>query len=231
MQAHRGYCVNGAPENSLSSIIAAFELGYEMAEFDVRLTADNVCILFHDSMLKNIKIRNMPLQTIRSQIEITTLQDVFEWLVKTRNFKLNIEIKSRDVVQFALEKQVAALIRKFGLERRVLVSSFNPFSLYKIRMFCPKVYRAILLTLGKDHGNNIFTRSLLLNYLCRPHILNLRFADYSERFRILAKTIPVVLWTVNDLRDYRRVETEIHGIISDVIKPADLKAEHDAEIH
>ena len=126
---------------------------------------------------------------------------------------------------------MALLIRRFQLEKRVLVSSFNPFTLAKIRIFCPTVYRAILLTRGDDFGNNFFTRSLILNALCSPHMLNLRYSDYSEKYRIIAQKVPVVLWTVNDLAFYRKVESEIFGIISDEITPANLKVARDAEVH
>lgn len=231
LQSHRGYCVDGAIPNTLGSLQAAHALGYEMAEFDVRLTSDKVCILFHDSTLNGLEIKKTGLQTLRNHSTISTLEEVFEWFDSVKNFKLNIEIKSRDIVDFELEKHVAHLIGKFHLQKRVLVSSFNPFSLYKIGLFCPTVYRAILLTLGADHGNNFLTRSLLLNFLCRPHMLNLRFSDYSEKYRLIAQKVPVVLWTVNDLAFYRTVENEVFGIISDEITPANLKVVQDAEIH
>lgn len=231
LQSHRGYCLSGASQNSLESVKTAYNMGYQMAEFDVRLTADRICILFHDSYLGNKKIRRTTLKELRSQIAVSTLEEVFVWFVETKNFKLNIEIKSRDIFNFGLEKKIAGLISLFKIEDRVLISSFNPFSLYKIRLFCPDVFRAILLTLENDHGNNIFTRSLSLNYLCRPHILNLRYSDYSEKFKELAKTVPVVLWTVNDLSYFKKIAFEIHGIISDVITPEDLKEVDNAEIH
>ena len=230
LQSHRGYCVDGAIPNTLASIKAAYALGYEMAEFDVRLTADNSCILFHDSDLNGMKINTSTLQTLRNHITISTLEDVFEWFSSVKQFKLNIEIKSRGIFNFTLEKEVARLIRNFNLEKRVLVSSFNPFTLSKIRTFCPTVYRAILLTLSEEHGNNFITRSLVLNFLCRPHMLNLRYSDYTEKYRVLAQKVPVVLWTVNDLAFYRAVQTKVHGIISDEITTANLKAVHDAEI-
>ena len=231
LQSHRGFLLGGAQQNTLASVKAAYELGYEIAEFDVRLTADNICILFHDSDLNGVKIKLNTLATLRAQTGISTLEEVLGWLTTVNNFKLNIEIKSRDVFEFELERCVSALIRKFRLEKRVMISSFNPFSLYKIRMFSPKVYRAILVTLGNDHGNNIFTRTLSLNFLCRPHMLNLRYSDYSDKFRLLAQKVPVVLWTVNDLAFYHQVKSEIHGIISDDITPAALKEIPHAQIH
>lgn len=230
LQSHRGYWVDGIVPNTLTSIQAAYELGYEMVEFDVRLTADKVCILFHDNNLKEMKIKTSTLQSLRNNLTISTLEEVFEWFSSVKKFKLNIEIKSREIIDGALETEVVRLIRKFNLEKRVMVSSFNPFTLYKIRTLCPTVYRAILLTLSEEHGNNFFIRSLLLNFLCRPHMLNLRFSDYAEKYQLLAQKVPVVLWTVNDLAFYRAVETKVHGIISDEITPDNLKVVHDAEI-
>ena len=103
------------------------------------------------------------------------------------------------------------------------MSSFNPISLFKIRIFCSQVRRAILLTYEKGHGNNFLTRSLVFNYLCLPHILNLRYSDYSERFKNLAKKIPVILWTVNEKSIDLKNKNEIHGIITDSVIPKDLE--------
>lgn len=48
--AHRGYW-REAPENSLAAIEAAINLGVDMVEIDIRLTADSVPILMHDTSL------------------------------------------------------------------------------------------------------------------------------------------------------------------------------------
>ena len=47
---HRGAAAH-APENTLSSIRTAAGLGATWVEFDVKLTADGRCIVFHDDML------------------------------------------------------------------------------------------------------------------------------------------------------------------------------------
>ncbi len=47
---HRGACAH-APENTLASFRAASELGADMWELDVRLTADGVCVVSHDDDL------------------------------------------------------------------------------------------------------------------------------------------------------------------------------------
>lgn len=206
-------------------------MGYQMAEFDVRLTFDDVVILFHDNHFKNKIINRTSYQELNSLTSITTLEELMIWFAKAENFKLNIEIKSRDILNYKLEMKVCEIIKKFNVENRVLVSSFNPLSLFKIRIFCSSVRRALLLTFKKEGGNNIFIKSLVFNILCRPHMLNLRYEDYSKRFRKIAKKVPVVLWTVNDLDIYKKFKNEIHGIISDTIIPSDMKEVHHAEIN
>lgn len=50
LQAHRGVSYD-APENTLSAFRLAKEQGYDLVEFDVRFTKDNVPILYHDSVV------------------------------------------------------------------------------------------------------------------------------------------------------------------------------------
>jgi len=47
---HRGACGH-APENTLASIAKAAELGTQWVEFDVMLSRDDKCVLFHDDKL------------------------------------------------------------------------------------------------------------------------------------------------------------------------------------
>lgn len=49
--AHRACWADGAPENSLAAIEACIEMGADVAEIDVVLSADGVPVLFHDSDL------------------------------------------------------------------------------------------------------------------------------------------------------------------------------------
>lgn len=48
LEAHRGLCTD-YPENTLSAMRAAVKLGYGMIELDPRFSADNRCVIHHDS--------------------------------------------------------------------------------------------------------------------------------------------------------------------------------------
>lgn len=50
LEAHRGVS-NEYPENTLAAFRAAKKLGYGMIELDTKFTADNICVMLHDSSL------------------------------------------------------------------------------------------------------------------------------------------------------------------------------------
>ena len=50
LQAHRGVCTE-APENTMAAFRLAVAQGYDIIEFDPKMTRDNVCIILHDRTL------------------------------------------------------------------------------------------------------------------------------------------------------------------------------------
>jgi glycerophosphoryl diester phosphodiesterase len=227
LQAHRGYWVEGKPQNTILSIQESFNQGYKICEFDVRITSDSKVILFHDAKFKNKFISDYLFDDLISETPINTLEELLSWFEKeTTDFKLNIEIKNDGVFNYEIEKMVVKLIKQFAVKDRVLISSFNPLSLAKVRLLDSKIYRALLLSYVNDHGNNLFVMSGIANLLCKPHLLHLRFEDFqrwSEYFAKLSESIPIVLWTVNDINLYNQNSEKIFGIISDEITPKHIK--------
>ncbi|MDR2407960.1 MAG: glycerophosphodiester phosphodiesterase family protein [Bacteroidales bacterium] len=51
--AHRGYWAD-FPENSIGSYLSAIEIGADIVEMDVRLTKDDVMVIFHDACLDRV---------------------------------------------------------------------------------------------------------------------------------------------------------------------------------
>lgn len=222
LQSHRGYWVEGLAQNSLNAIRKSFEMGYQMVEFDVRLTQDKVAILFHDEQYLNKKINLYLYSELRELVELTKLEDILRWLVEQNNlnFKLNIEIKSNVVFDNFLESIVVGLAQKYNVQRQVLISSFNPFSLMRVRFLDKEIFRALLLTFENTKGNYWFLKFRVFNFLAFPHVLNLRYQDWiDKKMSILLKDIPIVLWTLNDKKLNEQLGSEIHGIISDKITP------------
>ena len=59
--AHRGCHAGGAPENSLAAIRACLELGVDVIEIDVALSAEGVPVLMHDATLDRMTAETGPI--------------------------------------------------------------------------------------------------------------------------------------------------------------------------
>jgi glycerophosphoryl diester phosphodiesterase len=220
LQAHRGVWEAKADQNTLKALKKAQALGYKMAEFDVRLTADNHVVLYHDLKIQGKKISRLSLTELSSVQKVSTLESVFEWVQSHSSFKLNIEIKNEKILNYKLEMAVVRLIEKFQLENQVIISCFNPFSLLKIKVLNAKIRRALLVTHEFSLEVNFFIQTNIFQFLVRPDAIHLRIDDYlkyQNYYNKVQNQYPVVLWTVNDvsLIDLNNV----HGLISDRVKP------------
>ena len=228
LQSHRGYCQphTGVVENTLKAVIKSYELDYQMVEFDVRMTKDKQVVLFHDEVIAHTKIAKLTLLDLKKIRHVDLLSDVFEWhqKTKTNKFKLNIEIKSK-AINGILEKNIYELICKYKMQKKIIISSFNPMSLAYMNTFDPTIFRSLLLSNEKGYGNNFFIKNMTLNFLARPNALHLRDRDWNQKIfsKFLEKKIPIVLWTCNDLAAVETYFKEgVTGVISDKIKPSDL---------
>ncbi len=225
LQCHRGFWVEGLQQNSLDSIREAQARGYKMAEFDVRLSRDQVVVAIHDEKFQERMVSEMTLSELTG---LTTFEQILIWFSQSYinneafDFKLNIEIKSKKIFDGRLEKAVNDLIQKYDVADHVLISSFNPFSLFRFRMMNSRIFRALLLT--QDHESNFLLNHMLLNILCRPDVLNLRWNDFNEiSFKKIIKKVPIVLWTVNEPDILSDKHGNIFGIITDRITPQQFK--------
>ncbi len=142
---HRG-CAGYAPENTIEAIHTAADLGIGWVELDVKLTKDQVPIIFHDDTLErttNIS-GNVADKTIHEIKEldagswygetfigakIPTLEDAVEALIE-RGLGLNLEIKpcpgrEKETAEAALD----VLSTMWDDHDRLLISSFQHVSL------------------------------------------------------------------------------------------------------
>ncbi len=227
LQCHRGYWVDGLTQNSLASLQRAYELGYKMSEFDIRMTKDSEVILFHDDFIGSKKVSDMTFKEVNKDHKVDLFEEALKWFstLEKDSYYLNIEIKSKFVRNRRLERKVLDLILKYKVQDRVLISSFNPFSLYFFRRNYPSILRALLLTYNNENGNNFVVKSQVLNVLAHPHFLHLDEKHWShKRYKALLKLgIPVVLWTCNDLEKVKKYFSQgVYGVISDDLKPADI---------
>ncbi len=235
---HRG-AAGLAPENTLTAFKEAQRVGAGAVEFDVMLTADGQVVVFHDQdlserLLKRGRVSQLTLEQLRRLVStdlyfayrrplselkawnstVPTLSEVFQFYRKYPQVILNVELKTKEVRGRGLEEKVASEIRRFNYEKRVLISSFNPFALWRIRKAAPELARALLYS----PDNAIYLRQLWFISLARPDALNPR-EDLVDREYLRwarAKGFRVNTWTVNRPQRMRElIQLQVDMIITD----------------
>ncbi len=151
--AHRGASA-AAPPNTLAAFEKAVELGADGIEFDVHLSADGVPVIIHNFTVDDTtdgsgRVADMTLAQLK-QLDagsyfdpafagerIPTLEEVLEAM--GRRLLLNIELKTTGLRDNGLAQAVVAQIEQHGLGDSVLFSSFNPFSLRRVKRIAPHI--------------------------------------------------------------------------------------------
>ncbi len=202
LQAHRGYWLGGAQENTLEAFRQARERGALMIECDVQLSKDLIPVLFHDEDLQRLagrpeQVKNLTARELKEWAKAPTLSEVLKDSACPRF--VNIELKSKLKLDDPLERKVAQVVRAAKAENRVLFSSFNPFSLYRISLHLPDVPRALLVTQDDDPENHFLLKKMWLAPFLKFHLLHLdQHMVNEEKMNIWQKKkIPVAVWTVN----------------------------------
>lgn len=227
--AHRGASAH-APENTFASFDLAIEEGCDGIELDVMLTRDKEIVVIHDTNLERItqfrgKVSELNLSTIKQldagsffDIEyknekIPTLREVFDYY-GGKTF-INIELKNYENINNTLPKLVAQLIIEFGLERHVLISSFNPIALRKFRHSLQGIPIG-LLALPKIKG--WWARSILAKYLIPHESLHPEFHDATPGLIQTSHKYGkrVHTYTVNKPEDLKKmINRKVDGFFTD----------------
>ena len=160
--AHRGaggWDKQYAPENTMPAFEKAIEMGADGIELDVQFSKDGEIVICHDETIERTSngegpVRAYTLQELKQFnfcsvhpefgfVEIPTLKEVLEFM-KTKDFDLNIELKTSNYDYPGLEEVTAKIVREYGLSDRVIYSSFGMASLRKLRQVDKEAKIAIL---------------------------------------------------------------------------------------
>lgn len=224
--AHRGYS-GKYPENTMLSFRKAAETGCGGIEMDVQLTKDGEVVVFHDERVDRTTdgtgvVKDYTLEELKklnaaklfprvADFEpVPTFDEYCAWASQTDIFT-NIEIKTGVYYYEEIEKKTIDIVRKYGLEDRVLFSSFNPVSLSKARQIAPEIPCGFLAG-GSGIGN--------VGYFCE----SCGFAYYHPAFKTLNETViencrdhgvGINVWTVNDMAELEQLyEWGCEGVIT-----------------
>ncbi|MCT4782597.1 MULTISPECIES: glycerophosphodiester phosphodiesterase [Exiguobacterium] len=150
LYAHRGYSAK-YPENTLRAFEAALP-HVDGIELDVQRTKDGRLVVIHDETVDRTTdgsgyVKDMTLKQIR-QLKadgerIPTLEEVYA-LVATHDVTVNVELKTDEFDYAGIEPLAWLATEEFGLEDRVVFSSFNPYTLVRLRDVAPEARIAVL---------------------------------------------------------------------------------------
>jgi len=216
--AHRGASTY-APENTLAAFRRAAEMGADGIELDAKLSRDGAVMIMHDATVDRTtdgsgRVSDLTLVELKrldagSKFDpqfagerIPTLEEVIDAVGD--HLLINVELTNYESRGDGLELKVVDLIAKNGLADRVMVSSFNPLGLRKVKRAAPHIVCGLLTRPGLK-----FTlRRLLLAPLIpgldarHPHF---SMIDANIVRKVHARGQKVNTWTVNEEADMRRM--------------------------
>lgn len=217
------------PENTLAAFQQAIDDGCDGIELDVHLTRDGALAVMHDQALKRTTGQaGMVTDCTRDQLKtinaaanwphrfepIPTLDEVVDILPD--DVKINIEIKDYTFLgRPETERAVVKFIQSHQLHQRVVVSSFYPLVLRRIKRLDVRIATGFLWEFT-DWRNWLVPLFLLL---ARPDILH----PYEKAIRSWtrwianAKGLVMQVWVVNDADRILQLSHDplIKGIMSD----------------
>lgn len=226
--AHRG-ASRQAPENTLAAFELAVSQGADAIELDVETCAGGDLVVIHDATVDRTtdgsgKVSKLPLQAIRELDagswfdprfkgeSVPTLDEVLEAVGK-RIF-INIELKNYTSWFDDLAEKVALSVKRHGLEKQVLFSSFNPFNFRVIKRHLPKSPVGLLAFRGFASPWFVdLVRKLAPFDSLNPHHLDVspQLIEHNHK-----AGMPVFAYTVNDAADIRRLlDAGMDGVITD----------------
>jgi glycerophosphoryl diester phosphodiesterase len=158
--AHRGYTASYA-ENTLTAFFEAEKAGADGLELDVQLTKDGEIVVIHDEkvdrttngtgfvkdiLYKDLRKLNANKKSLKKE-PIPALAEVLEWL-NTNKLLCNIELKNGLIPYKGMEEKIIELVRKYDLMDRIIISSFNHYSIVYSYSLAPEIETAPLFLEG-----------------------------------------------------------------------------------
>ncbi|MCI9405556.1 MAG: glycerophosphodiester phosphodiesterase [Oscillospiraceae bacterium] len=213
--AHRGFSA-AYPENTMAAFQKAEEAGCGGIEMDLHLSADGVPVIIHDETLERTtgaagwvgdtsfaQLRRLDASyRFAGKVQgnrIPALEEVLEWCRGT-GLRLNLELKTNVREYPGIEQKAVELVARMGMEERVIFSSFNHYTLLRLKEIAPSIPCGALVESwivgfgGYLQGLGLECAHPLYSYLTEENL-----ADLKRR------GLRVHTWTVNQPEQMRRL--------------------------
>lgn len=210
--AHRG-ASSQAPENTMPAFELAMRQGADGIELDVMRTADGIIVVTHDEFCHRLTgsqgmIGQKSFSELRkldfaanfpeySPQRLPALPEVLD-LIRPSGIKLNIELKNGHYFDEGLEEAVLDELSKWQLAERIVLSSFNHYSMQRAAQIvsrtgsgikCGLLYNSCLVEPWQ------YARALRVQAI-HPLYANLQLPGFVENCH--AAGIEVNAWTIDN---------------------------------
>lgn len=228
---HRGYSAI-APENTLEAFRMCVDNGIPGVELDVHLCKTGELVVVHDSNLKRVSgqdvlVEDLTFEELRKLdvgshkdvkykgARIPLLSELFQQCGD--NLYYDIELKCQTPKDTGLAKKTWKTIQEHHMEKRCLISSFNPFT---IRTFNKISERALptAVIFADDGGVPRVFRHGWGRHIAKCTYVKPDFHQIDETmFKKFHKKLgyQIITWTVNDHKDCEGLlKLGVAGVIS-----------------
>lgn len=223
--AHRG-ASGRYPENTILAFEKALEFGANGIETDVQMTKDGILVLMHDEMVNRTtdgigfvkdytfsEIKKLDAGSYFSKEYVNEKVPSVEELllmVKGKNIILNFEIKNNIIEYQKIEEKLLDIIYRYGMQRNVIISSFNHYSMVKIKKLSSEIKTGLL------YMENLYCPSKYAKYVgaeaLHPYYYSLDKEIVKE---VKQEGILINTFTVNDTNYMKYlIELGVDGIIT-----------------
>lgn len=208
--AHRGFS-GYYPENTMLAFQkVAEETVADGIELDIQLTKDGEIVIMHDEMLdrttngsgwlKDHTLEELKMLSVGVNVKgffprqtIPTLREYFTWL-KTTKLITNIELKTSYFEYEGIEEKLIAMVKEFGLEDQIWYSSFNHYTVARIKKLMPEAKCGLLtdtwlMNIGEYSASQGAASVNARTYFC---------AKEGVAADLHAHNIALQAWTPND---------------------------------
>lgn len=208
--AHRGFS-GYYPENTMLAFQkVAEETVADGIELDIQLTKDGEIVIMHDEMLdrttngsgwlKDHTLEELKMLSVGVNVKgffprqtIPTLREYFTWL-KTTKLITNIELKTSYFEYEGIEEKLIAMVKEFGLEDQIWYSSFNHYTVARIKKLMPEAKCGLLtdtwlMNIGEYAASQGAASANARTYFC---------AKEGVAADLHAHNIALQAWTPND---------------------------------
>lgn len=215
--AHRG-ASDEAPENTLSAIQAAIDLGVDRVEFDVRLTKDKIPVLVHDPFMgwdfeipEHYPVKDLSLKELQAF-------DVGRWFSPEFSGERIPTLKSI----LSLGIPVMAEIKWVGKQFKSHLNTILPYLKNTDCVASSLVPAAVAYMKGVRRAGVVESAHLLEHFIAiRPEVIALRHQLIHPKLieRLHQLDIEVWGWTIDDVTHAKTFEAMgLEGVITNNVR-------------